>query len=147
MPSLPSFLTFVHVVGLALAVGAATVKLILLIRTSRDAAFLPAFVATSKPITRLIIVGLILLTASGIGWLLYGYQIGGLLLAKIILVAVIWILGPIIDNVIEPNFIKLAPAPGESPSPAFVKARKRYLAIETLATGLFYVIMVMWMLF
>jgi len=53
--------------------------------------------------THLIIAGLILLTLSGIGWLILGYGFSAQLIAKIILVVVIWALGPVIDKVIEQN--------------------------------------------
>jgi hypothetical protein len=69
-----------------------------------------------------------------------------MLVVKLILVGAIWVLGPIIDNVVEPKFKKLAPAPGEAVSPAFSRIQQRYLLLEVVATGLFYVIVVMWML-
>jgi hypothetical protein len=122
MTSLPSLLSFAHLIGLALAVGSATAKLTLLLRSKADNAFLPTYIAVSRPVTRLIILGLVLLTASGIGWL------------------------PVIDNVVEPKFRQLAPGPGESPSPAFTQIQRRYLFLELVATGLFYVIVVMWVL-
>ncbi len=72
MVSLPSLLSLAHLIGLALGVGAATAKLTLLLRCRSDPAFLPAFVAVARPVTRLIILGLALLTLSGVGWLLLG---------------------------------------------------------------------------
>jgi len=146
MPSLASLLSFTHLIGLALAVGAATVKLTLILKSKRDPAFLPTFIAADKPITRLIILGLVLLTLSGIGWLLVGYSFTSLLIVKLALVGVIWVLGPVIDNVVRPKFQKLAPGPSESASPAFVQVQQRYLALEIIATGLFYVIIVIWIL-
>jgi hypothetical protein len=65
---------------------------------------------------------------------------------KLFLVAVIWVLGPVIDNVVEPRFQKLAPAAGESASLEFVRIQKRYLVLEFIANGLFYLIVVMWLL-
>lgn len=56
-------------------------------------------------------------------------------------------LGSTIDKVIEPKFLKLAPVPGESPSPEFIRIQKRYLIAEVTATGSYYVIVVMWLLF
>lgn len=146
MPSLASLLSFTHLVGLALGVGSATVKLTLLLKSKRDPAFLPVFIAADKSITRLIIIGLVLLTLSGIGWLLVGYSFTSLLVVKLVLVGVIWVLGPVIDNVIRPRFQKLAPGAGESASPAFVQIQQRYVALEVTATGLFYVIIVVWIL-
>jgi hypothetical protein len=146
MPSLASLLSFTHLVGLALGVGSATVKLTLLLKSKRDQAFLPVFVAADKPITRLIILGLVLLTLSGIGWLLIGYSFTPLLVVKLALVGVIWVIGPVIDNVVRPKFQKLAPESSESASPAFVQIQQRYVALETIATGLFYVVIVIWIL-
>jgi len=144
MISLSSLLSVVHFVGLALGVGAATVKLVLLLRCRSDAAFVPVFLHVTRPVTRLIILGLALLTLSGVGWLLLGYPLTPLLKLKLGMVAAIWVLGPLIDNVVEPRFKSLAPAPGEAATPAFVRARGRYLALEILATLLFYVVIVVW---
>jgi hypothetical protein len=146
MPSLQSFLSVVHLIGLALGLGCATAKLSLLLRSRTDQEFGPTFIKASKPITRLIIVGLSLLTLSGIGWLLLGYSFTPILIAKLALVAVIWILGPIIDNVVEPKFKQLAPGPGGSASPDFLRIQRRYLVMEITATALFYVITAMWVL-
>jgi hypothetical protein len=146
MPSFPSLLTFTHLIGLALGVGAATVKLTLLLKSKHDRAFLPVFIAADKPVTRLIIIGLALLTLSGVGWLLRGFPFTPLLIVKLVLVGAIWVLGPVIDNVVRPKFQELAPAPGESASQEFVQIQQRYLALEVIATGLFYVIVVIWIL-
>jgi hypothetical protein len=146
MSALPSFLSLAHLIGLALGVGCATAKLTLLVRCKADHAFVPAYVAVARPITRLIILGLALLTLSGVGWLLLGYPLTPLLVVKLVLVGAIWVLGPVIDNVVEPKFRQLAPGAGESASPAFIRIRQQYLLLEVIATGLFYVIVVMWVL-
>lgn len=143
---LSSLLPVVHLVGLALAVGCATAKLILLLRCKSNPVFVQAFITDSKPITRLIILGLFLLTISGISWLLIGYSLTPILIVKLALVGTIWVIGPIIDNVIEPKFRKLAPKPGESASTAFIKSHRYYLMLETIATALFYVIIAIWLL-
>ena len=144
MISLSSILTLIHLIGLALAVGAATVKVALLLKCRADAAFVPVYLKVARPITRLIILGLVLLTLSGIGWLLLGYPFTSLLTAKLILVGAIWVLGPVIDNVAEPKFVKLSPAPGEPATADFIRAQRQYLALEIIATLLFYVIIVLW---
>lgn len=146
MVSLWSLLSLVHLLGLALAVGSATVKVVLLLKCKSDPAFLPVYVKVARPITRQIILGLVLLTLSGVGWLLIGYPFTPLLVVKLVLVAAIWVLGPIIDNVVEPGFQKLAPVSGEPPSPAFSRIQKRYLGLEVSATLLFYVIVIIWVL-
>ena len=146
MTSLRSILTLAHLIGLALAVGSATAKLRLLLRCKADHAFVPNYVAVARPVTRLIILGLALLTLSGLGWLLVGYPVTPLLVVKLALVAAIWVLGPVIDNVVEPKFQQLAPEPSALPSPEFMRIERRYLLLEVLATGLFYVIIVIWVL-
>jgi hypothetical protein len=146
MISLPSILTLAHLIGLALAVGAATAKLRLLLRCKADHTFVPNYIGVARPITRLIILGLALLTLSGVGWLLVGYPLTPLLVVKLVLVGVIWVLGPVIDKVVEPDFRQLAPVSGESATPAFTRIMRRYLLVEAVATGLFYVIVAMWVL-
>jgi len=145
MFSLSSLLAFTHLIGLALGVGAATVKVALLLRCNADYTFVPVYLSVAKTITRNIVIGMILLTLSGVGWLWIGYQLTPRLVVKLVLVAAIWALGPFIDNVVEPRFKKLAPA-GEPPSPAFVRIQKQYLAVEIVATGLFYAVIVIWVL-
>jgi len=140
----PSLLSVTHLVGLALGVGAATVKLVLLIKCTTDHTFVATFNKVARLITRQIILGLILLTLSGIGLVLRGYPFTPLLTFKVALVAVIWVLGPIIDHVAEPKFRQLAPEPGERPSPEFAVAQKRYLLLEVIATLLFYIVIVAW---
>lgn len=146
MASLRSILTLAHLIGLALAVGSASAKLRLLVRCQADHAFVPTYLAVVRPVTRLIILGLALLTLSGLGWLLVGYPVTPLLVVKLVLVGAIWVLGPVIDKVVEPKFQQLAPVPGESASPAFKRIMRRYLLVEAVATGLFYVIVAMWVL-
>lgn len=141
-----SLLSLVHLLGLALAVGCATVKVVLLFKCKSDPRFLPVYLGVARPITRLIILGLILLTLSGVGWLLLGYPFTLLLVVKLVLVAAIWVLGPIIDNIVEPEFRKLVPLSGEPASPAFSRIQRRYLVLEISATLLFYVIVIIWVL-
>jgi hypothetical protein len=147
MITLTSLLVTLHLLGLSFGLGASTVKVVLLFRTKSDPAYIPVFTRTSRPITGVIIVGLVLLTLSGIGWLLMGYGFSTRLIVKLILVALIWILGPYIDNVVEPKFNKLAPATGEAASPEFAAVQSQYLVLDTIAGGLFYVIVFMWVLF
>lgn len=146
MPSLWSLLSLLHLIGLAGAVGAATAKMLLLLRCRSDRAFLPAYLQVAPTLTRLIVTGLLLLTATGVGWLLLGYGLPNLLIAKLVLVLAIWVLGPIIDKVAEPAFRQLASQPGGADSPAFPAVQRRYVAIEVTATLLFYAVIVLWVL-
>jgi len=144
--SVSSLLSLTHLVGLALAVGAATVKVELLLKCCSDPFFVPAFVKTSRLVSRQIVLGLVLLTLSGIAWLLRGYPLTGLLIAKLVLVAAVWVLGLIIDKVAEPRFMRLVSAPGEAASAEFIRARNHYLALEVAATLLFYAVILLWVL-
>lgn len=146
MVSLPAVLTVVHLVGVALGLGSATAKLRLLLRCRADPAFAAVFLEVTKPLTRQIVLGLVMLVVSGIGWILIGYPFTPLLVTKMVLVGAMFVMGPIIDNVVEPKFKALAPGTGEAPSPEFIRVRGRYLGLEAAATSLFYVIVVMWVI-
>ena len=143
---LSSLLSFAHLVGLALGVGSATVKLSLVLRCSADPGFLPTYMQVARPITRTIILGMILLTLSGLGWVLLGYPLTPRLIVKIAMVAALWVMGPVIDNVVEPRFRTLAGATGEARTLAFIRIQRQYLALEITATFLFYIIMIVWIL-
>jgi hypothetical protein len=84
------------------------------------------------------VAGLILLTLSGICWAILGRPWTSLLIVKHVFVAAIWVLGPIIANVVEPRFARQAPRVGERPGPEFVRIQRLYVALESLATLLFY---------
>lgn len=140
------FLRLLHFVGLGLALGAATTKLVLLGRARADRAVLAAFLAVAPAITRLILLGTGLLVVSGIIWLLAGYPLGGLLIAKVILVAIAFVVGGAMARLIEPRFFQLAPKPADSISPEFSRVYRQYLAAEGLATGLYYFIVIVWVL-
>ena len=142
-----SLLFLTHLIGIALGVGAATVKLALLLKCKADSGFVPAFVMVSRPITRLVVLGIILMTLSGVVMMFVpGYPVTPRLIVKLVLVAAIWILGPLIDRVVDPRFQKLAPAPGEAAPPAFLRAQKQFLMLEGLATSLFYLIIAIWLI-
>ena len=131
-----------HLVGLSLGLGAATVKTIFLVKSRSDIEFLPVYLKITKPVTKLIILGTIVLTVTGIYWLISGYPFTPVLIVKIALVILMWILGPVIDNAVEPKLVRLAPQPGESPADGFLKVRKQHFALEIMATTLMYAITV-----
>jgi len=66
-----------------------------------------------------------------------GYPLMTILIIKLVFVAAIWILGPIIDNVAEPKFKQLAPTVDQPASPEFGQIMNKYLALEITATSLF----------
>ena len=78
MSSLSPLLYLLHLLGLVLGVGAGTVKMILLLKARADYRFLPVYVQAAKPITRVIVLGLLVMTLSGFGHLFVG---GGTLLS------------------------------------------------------------------
>lgn len=140
MSTVPMVLMAIHLLGLSLGVGSATVKLVLLFKSKANTEFLPVYFMVAKSITRLIIMGMILLTLSGIGFLFVGYSFTTLFIIKLVLVGLMWVIGPVIDNVVEPKFEKLIPSHGETRTPEFVRIRKKYLILEITATGLMYAI-------
>ena len=143
MFTFPTFLSLMHLLGLSLALGASTVKLIILFRCKSDFGYVSVFIRISRHVTKVIITGLILLTLSGIGWLFAGYSFMPVIIVKVVLVGIVWILGPIIDNVIEPKYIKLASESSDAPTISFTGIQNKYLAMEITATGLFYVITIL----
>jgi len=62
--------------------SAATVKLALLLRCRADGELVQAFLKVARPITRLIVVGMVLLALSGIGWLLVAHDLTPLLIVN-----------------------------------------------------------------
>jgi hypothetical protein len=140
------FLMLMHLIGLAWAMGAASVKLALLLRCQRDRSFIQVYLKVVRPVTRQLVAGLVLLTLSGIGWLLVGHPLTRILVVKLVLVAAVWVMGPVIDNVAEPRFRRLAPTAGNAISPEFVRAERAYVALEAVATGMFYLIVGVWVL-
>jgi len=87
-------LTFIHLCGLALGIGAASVKL--------------TWTTT--------------------------------MIIKLVLVLILWLLGPYIDNVVEPKFKALSPDSDQNADADFNKILNKYLAVESLATFCFCVI-------
>jgi len=138
MVTLDSLLRLVHLVGVALGVGAATVKLVLGLRARNDPALLPAFLAVRKPVTRILISGLGLAVISGGVWLVRGYPFSPLLVAKLVVVAAIFALGPVIDNVFEPRL-----ETASAGTPQLAAAQRSHLTIETVATLLMYAALVL----
>lgn len=140
-----AILSAVHLVGLALGLGAATTKTVLLLRCRADPDFIAAYLTVHRLITRVIIGGLLLLVLSGVGFFLVGTPLTGRLVVKLVLVAAIFALGPLIDNVAEPRYARTAPRPGASASPEFPNAQRFYVTLEVTATLLFYVVSALWL--
>ena len=143
MASLWSFLLVFHLIGLALGVGSATAKVVLLVKCYRDITFVPFYLKVMVPLTRTLVLGLILMTVSGIIWLIRGYGFPATMIVKLVFVGAVWIVGLLIDKVTEPRFRKLAPAQGEKASEAFILIQKKHLALEVIGTLLFYIILVL----
>ncbi|UCE31363.1 MAG: hypothetical protein JSW68_15295 [Burkholderiales bacterium] len=146
MSRLSTVFMLMHLIGLALGIGVATVKVALVLGIRANEALLPAYLQVAKVLTRHIVLGLVLLTLSGLGWMLLGYPLTARLATKLVLVALVWLIGPVIDMVVEPRMRALAPVAGVSFTPAYASARNQYLALELVATGLFYAIVVLWVI-
>lgn len=149
MNSLYSILIFIHLVGLAFGVGAATVKVALLLRCKFDRSMIPFYLKIARPISHLIVIGIIILTLSGIGLVLEGYPFTTQLIVKLFFVGLIWIIGPIIDNVVEPKFRFMASNSSEQTaqlSVGFEKIQNRYITTEVIATLFFYIVIGIWIL-
>lgn len=123
----------VHLLGIGLALGSAAVKVSLLVGCRGAPGRARAYVQVAPAVTRLLVTGLALLTLSGMAWLLLGRPFTPLLAGKVGLVAGVWALGPVIDKVVEPAFVRLVPS---GAGPELARARRRYLALELVATGL-----------
>jgi hypothetical protein len=143
MVSLWSVLLLAHLIGLALGVGSATAKVVLLLKCRRDINFLPVYLRVMKPLTQILVSGLILMTLTGIIWLILGYGFNNLLIVKLFFVGGVWIVGIYIDNVTEPSFKKLAPAEGQAATVDFLQIQRKHLIFEIVGALLFYIIMVL----
>ena len=131
-------LILIHLLGLTLALGGAAVKIALLValRASGD---VELFLRVARPISRLIIAGMVLVTGSGIVWLVQGRHFTPLLVGKLVLAGAVWVLGPIIDNVLEPRLRAAATGPAER----LEAARRTHFVVEIVATGLLLAVTVM----
>ena len=135
---LSEILYIVHVIALSLAAGTAVVKLLLVVKCKKDYTFYTVYFGLAPLLSKLIISGMVLLTLSGITWIIIGYSMEWLLILKIIIVAGIWIIGPVIDNRAEPRVKKLLPPPGAEPSAEFIHVQQQHLQLEIIATVLMY---------
>ena len=143
MASSWSILLLIHLVGLALCVGLATAKVFLLVKCYRDITFVPVYLKVMKPLTQILVLGLIIMTLTGIIWLVMGYGFSNTMIVKLVFVLVVWVLGILIDKITEPQFSKLAPVKGETASPAFYQIQKKHLALESVAALVFYILMLL----
>ena len=79
-------LVLLHLIGLSFGLGAATVKMVFVIKSNADHEFLPVYFKVTKIVTKLIVSGIVILTLSGIGWLIYGSSFSPLFIVKLVLV-------------------------------------------------------------
>ncbi len=128
-------LRLLHLLGMALTVGAAAVKATLLVETSFDAAFAAIYLRVARPVTRLILLGMALAVLSGIGWIALGRPFTPALLVKVVLVAALVGVGAVIDKVVEPRFARLAGDARTAASAEAARIGRQYLAAELAATA------------
>ena len=143
MASIINLLTLVHVIGICLGVGSATVKSTLLLKSRVDLQYIPAFIKIVKPVTRILIIGFILATLSGVTALILGYPLLPVMVVKIVVVGLVWIIGPVIDNRILPTYLMHAPMAGDAPTKEFRIVQNKFVVLELSATLLFYVIVIL----
>lgn len=143
MSSLWSFLLMFHLIGLALGVGSATAKVVLLVKCRKDITFIPVYLKVMKPLTQILVLGLVLMTLTGIIWLIMGFGLPVPMIVKLVFVVAVWVLGLMIDNITEPKFRELAPKNGEAVSQEFLQIQKKHFALEVIATLVFYIIIVL----
>lgn len=132
----------VHVIALSLAAGAAIVKMLLVFRCKKNYRFYNDYFKLAPMLSKLIIAGMVLLTVSGIAWIFTGYSVNSLLIIKIVLVAGIWVLGPLIDGYAEPKIKKFLPFSEQAPAQEFFPAQKLHLRLEVVATILMYAVLI-----
>src|SRR5512147_1961379 len=80
-------LTLLHLLGMALATGAAAVKVALLLGARADSGLTAVYLRVVKPVTRLLVTGLVLATATGAAWLVLGRPITAAVAGKLVLAA------------------------------------------------------------
>ncbi|HZY01889.1 MAG TPA: hypothetical protein VFF02_00205 [Anaeromyxobacteraceae bacterium] len=129
-------LKLLHLLGMALMIGAEAVKITLVAAARSNAALSPVYLRVAKPVTRLIVLGLALAILSGIGWIALGRPFTPVLLAKLVLVVALGASGAFIDKVVEPRFARLAAEAGTAASPELARIGRQYLAVEIAATAL-----------
>lgn len=111
---LHNFLIILHIIGTAFGAGGATVSDALFFRSVRDHAFQEEELIFLKTVSKIVWLGLIVLIASGIGFLVLGYYGGYLdqllnsskLQAKLTVVAIIAMNGFVFHKRIFPIFRK-----------------------------------------
>lgn len=143
MVSTYSIVSLIHDFGLAFGVGGVTVNLALMMKSRSDREFAPIFMKASEPIARLVFLGLSLLTLSGIGFFVLGYPEEQMLLVKHILVAVLWVIGSLMMFSYQPKLAKLAPKPGQPPTPEFFSIQKRVQILGMIGIILWYTTTIM----
>ncbi|MBI4913154.1 MAG: hypothetical protein HY823_10485 [Acidobacteria bacterium] len=135
--------SLLHLLGLGLAVGAAATKVSLLLAARSDRSLVSFYLQVAGRITPFIVGGLMLLSLSGIGWMLLGRPFTLLLIAKLSAAALLWMVGPLIDKVVEPRFRSAFSMAGAAPSNHFLRAERSYIHMEVAATALMFAATVM----
>lgn len=127
---------FVHVIGSALGVGGVTANVVLWTKARFDKELAPAILKIVELIGKLIFLGLILLTLSGIGFLYLGFPLARLTV-KLSLVAALWVESPLV-HYLTSRVANLAPKPGQPQSPEFLSIKRKTQVVGTIGVILWY---------
>ncbi|MHA2301641.1 MAG: hypothetical protein ACXACD_11870 [Candidatus Thorarchaeota archaeon] len=119
-----------------------TANFALMLKSRSDKEFGPIFMKASEPIAKIISLGLILVTLSGVGFYAIGYPETQLLLIKHVLVVALWINGFIMMFYLQPKLKGLAPRPDKPPTPEFFLVQKQMQTLGIIGIVLWYAITV-----
>ena len=144
--TLELMLRIIHLIGLSWGVGGATLGLLLMVISERNPEMKPHVSKILPTITRLIMVGIILLGISGV---VLQLVIGGnyysehwILGLKHVVAAVLLIIGILMAAKVGPKMQRLAPK-GGPPSKEFLKTKKLAMIGGITNTILWYVLVIL----
>ena len=134
-----------HDIATAWGVGGVTIAFLLLLKGDRDKELAPIIRNKLMPlISKVIMIGLLLLIVSGIGLLyLTPWPLGDFYLIKHIFVVALLCVGISMGAYVMPRRNKLAPTPGNPPSKEFLKFKRLARALHLVNLILWYVITVL----
>ena len=132
---------FIHFIGLAFGLGGATVASLISAKAEKDKEVSSAFIKIMPPISKLIMLGLILLIVSGIAiTFLVTWPINYVnLIIKHVLVILIVVIG-IITGVKSKKIMKLVPKKGGQISLNFMKAKHQIKVLSIINLILWYAV-------
>ncbi len=133
-------LQFLHMTGMALGAGGATVAMVLSMKAEKDGTLKPALMMVMPLISKVIGAGLIIVVLSGFGFSALAPKVATNpnLPLKIGLTALLVATGLLINFRLMPDMQKLAPKPGSAPSKEFGTAYGRIKIAASTGLVLWY---------